>query len=76
VPITPFLQNQAFDPEVIEEMSAAFADACKTLGLIDRADPITEIVARRIIELAQRGVRTKAALYAMTVKDFNAEPLS
>ena len=70
MPITLFLQNQAFDPEIIEDMSAAFTDACATLGLVDRADPLTEIVASRIIELAQRGIRTKTALYSMTVKDF------
>ncbi len=70
MPITLFLQNQAFDPEIIEDMSAAFTDACTTLGLVDRADPLTEIVAQRIIQLAQRGIRTKAELYSMTVKDF------
>jgi hypothetical protein len=53
-------------------MSAAFTDACKTLGLIDRADPLTEIVAQRVIRLAQRGIRTRAELYAMTVKDLKA----
>jgi hypothetical protein len=74
MPITPYLRNEAFEPDVIEEMSAAFTDACKTLGLIDRADPLTEIVARRIIELAQRGIRTEAELYAMTVKDLKAHP--
>ena len=69
MPITPFLHNHAFEPDVIEEMSAAFTGACKNLGLIDRADPLTEIVAQRVIQLAQRGIRTKAELYAMTVKD-------
>jgi hypothetical protein len=72
--ITPFLRNEAFDPETIEDMSAAFTDACKTLGLIDRADPLTELVAQRVIQLAQRGVCTQAELYAMTVKDLNAHP--
>jgi hypothetical protein len=72
MPITPYLRNEAFEPDVIEEMSAAFMDACKTLGLVDRADPLTEIVAQRVIELAQRGIRTRAELYAMTVKDLKA----
>ncbi len=72
MPITPFLRNQAFEPEVIANMSAAFTDACKTLGLIDRTDPITEVVARHIIELAQRGVRTKALLFTLTMQEFKA----
>jgi hypothetical protein len=59
MPITPFLQHRPFDPETIQAMSGAFTDACKALGLApDHTDPITELVARHIIELAQRGIRT------------------
>ena len=72
MPITPFLRNQAFEPDVIADMSVAFTDACKTLGLIDRTDPITEVVARHIIELAQRGIRTKALLFTLTMQEFKA----
>ena len=74
MPIIPFLRGQAFDPELIEAMSTAFTNACETLGLIDRADPITELVARQIIEFAERGVRTQTALYFMTVEKFKANP--
>ena len=42
MPIIPFLRGQAFDPELIEAMSTAFTKACDTLGLVDRADPVTE----------------------------------
>src|ERR1700733_1437725 len=56
MPITPFLRHEAFGPEQIELMSAAFLDACAELGLENgRADPTTQLVAARIIELAQRG---------------------
>ena len=74
MPITPFLRGQAFEPELIEAMSTAFTKACETLGLIDRADPITELVARQIIEFAERGVRTQTALYFKTVEEFKANP--
>jgi hypothetical protein len=74
MPITPFLRNQAFDPELIEAMSAAFTKACTALGLSDRADPITELVARYIIECAQRGLRTETALYLSAIREFNAPP--
>ena len=52
----------------------AFTDACETLGLIERPDQMTELVARQIIELAERGVCTQAALYFMTVEAFKANP--
>jgi hypothetical protein len=74
MPITPFLRNQAFDPEAIKNMSEAFTEARRTLGLKDRDDKLTELVARRIVELAQQGVETKTALYLLTVKDFTANP--
>lgn len=74
MPITPFLRGQAFDPDILRAMGDAFIEAQKTLGLKDRNDKLTELVARRIIELAQQGVKTKAALYLMTVQEFKANP--
>jgi len=55
-------------------MGAAFHEACVALGLVDRADAIAERVAKRVIELASRGIRTKAALYRGTVQMFKADP--
>jgi hypothetical protein len=72
MPVTPFLCGQAFDPETVEAMGGAFTEACRALGLVDRADKPAELVAKRIIELAQRGIRTKAALYHGTVRVFRA----
>ena len=55
VPITPFLKGQAFDPELVEAMGVAFVSTCDALGLTVRTDPMTALVAEKIIELAQRG---------------------
>lgn len=74
MPIRPFLAGQAFDPNTIKAMSAAFTDARETLGLADRDDPITRLVASHIIELAQRGIRTKTALYLATIQEFKSNP--
>jgi hypothetical protein len=62
MPITPFLTGQAFEPEVVDAMSVAFDAACKSLGLRPRSDPASELVAKKVIELAQRGVRDPARL--------------
>ncbi len=70
MPITPFLPSQAFQPEQIEAMSEAFTRACKSLGLAVQSDPITALVARRVIELAQTGVHTPNALYLATMREF------
>jgi hypothetical protein len=74
MPITPYLRGEAFDPELLEAMGAAFGQACRALGLNDRSDKLTEMVARHIVEEAQRGVRTKTALYLTTMEEFKANP--
>jgi hypothetical protein len=51
------IRQSAFEPEAIERMTAAYEHALKVLGLIDRNDPITELVARKIIEIAEVGER-------------------
>jgi len=50
-------------------MSVAFDDACKSLGLRRRSDPASEVVAKKIIELAQRGVRDPAALHERVLQE-------
>lgn len=51
------LQEGAFAPEEISRMSAAYEAAVKLLRLKDRDDAVTEIVARKIIEVARAGVK-------------------
>jgi hypothetical protein len=57
MPLTPFLKEAAFDPQAIEAISAAFEAVCASLQLVDRNDPVTEIVARKVIEVAGTGER-------------------
>jgi hypothetical protein len=57
MPLTPFLKENTFDPETIKAMSAAFEAVCEALRLTPRSDPITEIVARKVIEVAGTGER-------------------
>jgi hypothetical protein len=70
MPITPFLAGQPFDPEVIRVMSLALENVCETLGLRLADDPKTRLVASKIVELTQRGVRDAPTLTAMTLKEF------
>jgi len=73
MPITPYLAHQAFDPEVIETMSAAFVAACEALHLKVGDDPETRFVAEKVIELAQRGIRDPDELRTMTLKEFGLD---
>jgi hypothetical protein len=71
MPITPYLPHQAFEPETIETMSAAFVAACEALHLKVGDDPATRVVAEKVIELAQRGIRDPDVLRTMTLKEFD-----
>jgi hypothetical protein len=70
MPITRLLErdHHAFGPEEIKVLTTAFEDALRTLGLADRTDPATNIVAQRIIELARLGERDPARLYEYAIE--------
>jgi hypothetical protein len=74
MPITPFLRGQAFDPEAVEVMGKAFVTTCEALGLVDRDDPLNNLVAEKIIELAQRGFRNPTSLTLEAIRHFRSEP--
>jgi hypothetical protein len=49
MPIRPFLAGQAFEPEIIREMSLALETVCAKLVLPLNDDPATRLVASKII---------------------------
>jgi hypothetical protein len=67
VPIYRLLKNSAFAPDDIKVLSDAFEAALRELNL-DRTDPATEMIAKRIIELAQCGERNPDRLREYGVK--------
>ena len=62
VPIRRLLENHVFGPDEITVLTTAFQDTLRALRLADRADPVTEIIARKIIELAEQGERDPVRL--------------
>ena len=57
----------------IGAMGAAFLDTCSVLGLTARSDPITTLVAEKIIELAERGVRNPTAMRSMALDELKSD---
>lgn len=45
-------------------MGIAFENACKSLKLVDRSNPLNQIIAMRIIALASSGEHNPDRLYA------------
>ena len=73
MPICRLLQNSPFGPDEITMLTDAYERTLRKLGLVDRNDPITEMVARKVIHLAQRGVREANQLSDMTMKELGVE---
>ena len=69
----PFSLVNRSIPEIIAKMSLALESVCEALGLRLVDDPATRLVAEKIIELAQRGVRDAAALSATTLKELKSD---
>jgi hypothetical protein len=61
-------QNVLLGPDEIGRLTAAYEQTLRALGLKQRSDPITELVARKVIEIAQTGVRDSHELATMAIK--------
>jgi len=52
----------------------AYEGALSVLGLADRTDPITEIIAKKIIEVAQSGERDPLRIRARAIAELGIPP--
>jgi hypothetical protein len=73
VDIGVFSPNPSFDPETTHAMSVAFDEARKILGLSDRLDGATRLVADRIVAAAAAGERDPIRLRDAAVNYFKSE---
>ena len=68
------LQHSAFTPEDIAPIGAAYEDCLRILKLTNRSDPLTEIIAKTIFEIAQTGVRDPVRLRKLALEQIGAPP--
>ena len=74
MPIYELLKTQGtFEPEEVAILGSVFEEVLQTLGLVDRQDLATEMVAKKLIELAKAGVRDPDRLKALTVQAFTQQ---
>jgi hypothetical protein len=62
------LKNCTLEPDAISRITAAYEQALHTLCVKDRDDPLTEMIAKTIIKIAQTGVHDPAQLSALAIK--------
>jgi hypothetical protein len=57
MPICRLLRDRSFEPDEVSRLTAAYEQALRGIGLVDRDDPIADMVAKKVIDVAQSGVR-------------------
>ena len=55
-------------PEEAERLDRAYLYTLRSLYLVDRNDPVTEIVAKAVIEIGATGVRDPTEISKIAVK--------
>jgi hypothetical protein len=76
MPITRLLQDTAFGPDEIAVLVAAYEDALRALSLVNHTDLATEMVAKKIIELAKQGERDPVRLRERVIEAVSRPPPS
>ena len=62
-------QNSPLGPEEISRLSEAYERTLRTLSVVDRNDPLTELIAKKIIEIGQTGVKEPTQISEIAIKD-------
>jgi len=68
--IDNFFRQRAFDVETVQAMGKAYEVLLVDLGISDRNDPVTQIIAKDIIQVASFGVRDAEEIRARVLNVF------
>lgn len=70
VAIYRLLQKSALAPEDFRCLEDAYERTLRALCLKDRNDPLTELIAKKIIQIAESGLRDPAQISARAIEEF------
>ena len=66
------LRNTTFGPEEIERLVTAYEETLRALGLKDRSDPVTQVVAEKIIAVGRLGIEDPAEISKVVLKELGS----
>ena len=67
--IYKLIQNTAFEPKDIERLVTAYEQTLRALRLKDRSDPITQLVAEKIIPIGRLRIEDPAEISKLALKE-------
>lgn len=63
------LQTHSMGPKEVSLIIKAYEQTLHTLCVRDRDDPLTEMIAKTIIKIAQAGIQDPTKLSALAIKE-------
>ena len=63
------LQTNAMGPKEVSRITEAYQQVLRILCVQDRDDPLTEMIAKKIIKIAQTGIKDPAQISALAIKE-------
>lgn len=69
MPVRQLLAKSPLGPEEIDVLVKAYEETLHAFGLVDRDDPITEIIAQKVIEIGQTGLRDPSQISTQAFKE-------
>jgi hypothetical protein len=76
MPIDLLLQkNMPMEPEEISRLRTAYEQALRGIGLVDRDDPLSEMVAKKVFKIAKSGVRDPADIAARAIVELGVKTI-
>jgi len=66
--INRLLNGSKLEPEQVERLIRALSMTLKSLHLVDRDDPVCEIVARKVIEIDKAGTHDPQEIAKLAAK--------
>jgi hypothetical protein len=70
MPINRLLREGKIKPEEVERLNRAFTFTLDRLNLVDRNDPVCEIVARKVIDIDAAGTHDPKEIAELAAKQF------
>jgi hypothetical protein len=71
--INRLIAQGSFDRPEIERLQTAYEITLKALCLVDRNDPLTELVAKKIIRIGGIGIDDPAQVSAKAIKELGLQ---
>jgi len=68
MPMNRLLKGSGLKPEEVERLNGAYIYALASLHLVDRNDPVVDIVAKKVIEVSASGISDPKQIAEAAVK--------